>query len=362
MNLEQNQIKKVKIKGFRSIREQEIEFGKVNVLIGKSNSGKSNLLMAFALLEKVLNGRLKKYSILQGPDAFLRGGQAKTQSLSLEFVFGNDCAYGFELAQAPDDSLLIQKEYISGGAVQQVISTGPSEESNLKDTPGELAAQIRGILFGQSWYPYHFSDSSMRALPTAIAHTVESRNLLSDGMNLGEFLFRMKRDHPEEYMMIVFIIQQVDRIFGDFCIEPDETGQEWLQLQWKERDSDKPLGAALLSSNMLRVACLAALLMQPDELKPPTIIIDEPELGLGFCALGLVVEMLRKASHSSQIILATQSADLLDGFEPEEVLVANMDRQFRETTFTRQKEKNLKPWLEDDCCLGDLWKRGILNL
>lgn len=113
---------------------------------------------------------------------------------------------------------------------------------------------------------------------------------------------------------------------------------------------------------MLRVACLAALLMQPDELKPPTIIIDEPELGLGFCALGLVVEMLRKASHSSQIILATQSADLLDGFEPEEVLVANMDRQFRETTFTRQKEKNLKPWLEDDCCLGDLWKRGILNL
>jgi len=46
-------LRKVSIKGYRSIREVEVELGSLNVLIGANGAGKSNFVSFF----KMLNGR-----------------------------------------------------------------------------------------------------------------------------------------------------------------------------------------------------------------------------------------------------------------------------------------------------------------
>lgn len=51
-------LKKLKIQRFKSIYEQEIEFGKVNLLIGPNGSGKSNLLEALGVLSGALSSGL----------------------------------------------------------------------------------------------------------------------------------------------------------------------------------------------------------------------------------------------------------------------------------------------------------------
>lgn len=48
------QLTKVRIQGFKSIKSQEISFNRVNVLIGSNGAGKSNFISAFAFLEEIL--------------------------------------------------------------------------------------------------------------------------------------------------------------------------------------------------------------------------------------------------------------------------------------------------------------------
>lgn len=357
--MEKNQIKKIKIKGFRSIKDQEIELGNMNVLIGEAGSGKTNLLTAFTLLREILKQNLSLYSAQRGAKALLRGGIAPAESISMEFVFGDGNAYGFELRPTEDDRLFVQREYFSDGKTEEPISGGPHMNSQWRNAFSGLAESVKPVLEADHWFVYHFADASPEARVKSVGRVANGTYLLPDGSNLAAFLFHLKNGYPQDYQRIVWIMQLANRNFQDFFLEPQELNQELIRFQWLEQGSDKPMGAAQLSDSMLRFACLATLLGQPDNLKPATIIIDEPELGLGYKALGLIYEMIRVASNKSQIVLATQSADFLDGFEPEEVIVA--DKRHGETIFLRQNAKNLKAWLEDDYSLGELWRKGLLE-
>ena len=60
----------------------------------------------------------------------------------------------------------------------------------------------------------------------------------------------------------------------------------------------------------------------------------------------------------AQIIIATQSAELISNFEPEDVVTVNqLDGQ---TQMQRLNRADLEQWL-DEYTLGDLWKQNILK-
>jgi len=47
-------IKRIKIRDFKSIREADLELGPVTVLVGRSGTGKSNLVQAIRFLRNLL--------------------------------------------------------------------------------------------------------------------------------------------------------------------------------------------------------------------------------------------------------------------------------------------------------------------
>ena len=53
-------LKRVKIRGFRSIREMDLELRPLNVLIGANGCGKSNFVSFFHLLHEIVERRLEK--------------------------------------------------------------------------------------------------------------------------------------------------------------------------------------------------------------------------------------------------------------------------------------------------------------
>jgi predicted ATPase len=68
----------------------------------------------------------------------------------------------------------------------------------------------------------------------------------------------------------------------------------------------------------------------------------------------MLAALIRQASVSTQVIVSTQSALLLDHFEPADVLVA--DRVEGGTQLKRLEPTQLAKWLED-YSLGQLWEK-----
>jgi hypothetical protein len=74
--------------------------------------------------------------------------------------------------------------------------------------------------------------------------------------------------------------------------------------------------------------------------------------------LAVLASMIHHAAGYSQIIVATQSADLIDFFDPEDVVV--VERRHRSTELRRLDDAALAEWLEE-YSLGELWHKNVLG-
>ncbi len=358
-----SRLDRVAIRGFKSIRAlEDFEPRALNVLIGPNGAGKTNFIDLFRLLARVAEGRLQVFVAEQdGPDVLLFGGRRRTERIEAEFQFGAN-AYCFTLVPAGNRFVFAGEEtrFFGWNSTTHTHSLGSGHaESSLEATDegrsDTFAPYVRKAIAGSR--VYHFHDTSATA-PVRQAHGLRDNLLLKpDAGNLGAFLRRLRERYPDHYRQIVEVVRLAAPFFGNFVYRQDIG--ESMELEWFEAgDPDTVLGPRQLSDGTLRFICLSTLLLQPVELQPELILIDEPELGLHPYALTLLAEMLQHASDSRQIIASTQSADLVSELDPENVVV--VDRKEGASTFTRLDGDDLKEWLED-YALGDLWKMNILG-
>ena len=54
-------LKRIKIQGFRSIKETTLELRPLNILVGANGAGKSNLIAFFKLVNELMGGRLQEH-------------------------------------------------------------------------------------------------------------------------------------------------------------------------------------------------------------------------------------------------------------------------------------------------------------
>ncbi|MFN5752966.1 MAG: AAA family ATPase, partial [Pseudanabaena sp.] len=68
--MNQDQLSRIVLKGFKSIRECDLELKELNVLIGANGSGKSNFITIFRMIQQILARNLQLYVSKQGgPDS-----------------------------------------------------------------------------------------------------------------------------------------------------------------------------------------------------------------------------------------------------------------------------------------------------
>lgn len=99
-------------------------------------------------------------------------------------------------------------------------------------------------------------------------------------------------------------------------------------------------------------------LLQPEVFMPATILIDEPELGLHPFAITMLGAMMKSTAQQHQIIVSTQSVELVNEFDAEDLIV--VDKKGGTSTFSRPSAESLGEWLQD-YTLGELWKKNILG-
>lgn len=361
MLLQRDQLSRIKISGYKSIRECDVELKKINVLIGANGSGKSNFISAFSFLQSVLTKGLQLFAAQSGVNSLFYEGRKVTDKIFFEAFFGLN-SYGFELVPTDDNRLVFDREFFGyywNGDWQSEIARGNFESKWNIGIGNNIDTHVIPILEKQRWRVYHFHDTGRNAKVKQEHNLSNNQALLSDAGNLAAFLFRLKASFRNDYERIVQIVRLIAPFFDDFILAPQEMNPEQIVLRWKQCGSEDVFNASQFSDGTLRFICLATLLLQPKELRLATIIIDEPELGLHPFAITVLSELIQSAAVDSQIIVSTQSVDLLNEFDAEDVIVA--DRGAQGSEFMRLTPESLKVWLADDYSLGDLWNMNLLG-
>src|SRR5262249_36022933 len=107
-------LEKLRIQGFKSIRDQELRLNDLNVFIGGNGSGKSNLIEVFRFLREITNENLAQYTAQKGgADALLYFGRKTSNRIKFFLEFSIDAptdtsnAYQIDLAPTDEDGLFV---------------------------------------------------------------------------------------------------------------------------------------------------------------------------------------------------------------------------------------------------------------
>ncbi|MDR1847251.1 MAG: AAA family ATPase [Bacteroidales bacterium] len=307
---------------------------------------------------------LQEYIIGRGVDKFLFNGRKITNSIITNMSFNNGTnTYGFTLS-LNDKRLIVTSErlgYVKNNNPYDLASTQSYPELQIQHhykfaTPNR-SEFIRDYLTNLK--RFHFHDVGELSPFNNDVNIIDNRTLQSKGGNLAAILYRLKNEDNIVYNRIIKTIQSVAPYFKDFDLQPNGS---LISLTWRDKYSENLYSAVNLSDGTLRFVALVTLFMQSN--LPETIIIDEPELGLHPHAIRKLAGMIRSAaSRGSQVILATQSADLVNefNFEDNNVNILSVDLINGESVLKPINYADWSIWLEN-YTLGDLWKQNIINV
>lgn len=357
-------LEKLTIKNFKSIREQTLELGRLNVFIGGNGAGKSNLIEVFRFLREIVNQNLAGYTGTKGgADTLLYFGRRRSPDMSFRLQFGEgdtSNAYLVELRGTDEDGLLIasetayyhEKKNYPGPYVKPVSAF--TKESKLKAVDHICAREVVSDL--ESYRVYHFHDTSDTAAVKGTVDVEDNRVLRPQAENLAAFLYWMQQKKPDHFRNIQDTLRQIAPFFDEFRLAPSRLNERKIRLEWKEKGSDAYFNASSLSDGTLRFLCLTTLLLQPE--LPAVVLLDEPELGLHPAAVTLLADLLSSAATRTQVIVATQSVTLVNMFEPESVWA--VDREDSQSVFRHLSQQDMATWM-DDYGLGEMWEKNILG-
>ena len=346
-------LSRVIIDGYKSIQHTDVELRPINILIGSNGVGKTNFISFFKLINIIYEQRLHNYTMQNSAERLFHYGLKQTSELKGYLAF-EDNAYEVRLQARDNGSLFIAEErsYYQSSS----FNVSNIDESQIKNSSTYRDRWLRDYL--QSYKIFHFHDTSKGAPLRSSANINDNRYLKTDGSNLPAFLFMLQEKYPKTLRRIELTIRSVMPYFGNFSLAPSLLDESQINLQWSDiENNEKYFDANDLSDGSIRFIALATLLLQP--ILPKVIIIDEPELGLHPTAIVKLAGMIKSvASRGCQIIVSTQSVNLINNFDAEDIIT--VDRKDKQSTFNRLNNDTLQHWL-NDYSLGELWTKSIIN-
>lgn len=390
-------IASVRICGFRSLADVELsDLSNATVLIGANGSGKSNFIRFFDMLRWMLWRRLGEFvERYGGADDQLYGGNTTTGRIQGEVAVGSDLfddlfVYQFALSYAQPDRLIFTEEAVGVGSkgsraippfrhlgsgghreaeiveaaqaadwetkLQDIQSEDPSDKMDrqVAQIVQKFASLIVRVLRDCSVYQFHDTSDSSNFKKRWDAE--DNNTLHTHGGNLAAVLHRLEHEDIRRFETICRHINRVLPVFDRFQIE-ESYGK--VSLRWKAKGMDKTFGAHLTSDGSLRFFALVTLLNLPTEMLPSVLLLDEPELGLHPAAVALVGGMIKALAEEKQVIVATQSPLLVDGFDLDEIVVVEL--RDGQTQFKRLDPDAYQAWLDDNFTTGELWQKNLLG-
>ena len=327
-------LEKVHIKNFLSLRNVEFPLKPLTVLVGPNASGKSNVLNALYLLNRMMSA--EKLPSAEFIEDSLWAGEANHVTFQLKAeVEETPTLYNLALKVETDnlfvdEELLVKRRKVISihngkGTVQDEDGKNKtSYKSNklaLKSAGDYGNKPITNALteFIKSWEFYDFQPGRMRRglSRSRLDEIVLGRSkvlseppaLDTDGSTLSTLLSYWYDNNRERFDSVSDSLANSTNI-RIHNSEIDGESQLYLLEGYKQ-----PIPLKRASDGTLRLVAYYILLNEPE--LPPLIAIEEPERNLHPGALKDIVNVVEQLSKHTQVIITTHSSQLLDVFNPD---------------------------------------------
>ncbi|MGO9120751.1 MAG: AAA family ATPase [Desulfomonilaceae bacterium] len=375
-------INRIKIGGFRRLKEVDLKVKPFMVLIGANGVGKTSMLDAFALLSASASGNLNStVSQFGGIGSLLTRDKTEELSFLVDMTVPGHEPLEYQLHLSPRGTgYYIPRETLSqdrgypdpfkhidssDGTIRYYetddhrlvrpnweydpLETSLSQVPKMFREPEEL----RRILATAT--QYHVLDVSPRA-PVKMPQTMKPASLPgADGEDLVPYLYYLREGDRNRFDAILDSLASAFPDFEELNFPPIAAGT--LAITWKDRRFNKPMYMHELSEGTLRFLWLVSLLQSPN--LSTVTMIDEPEVSLHPELLSLLAELMREASKRTQLIVATHSDSFVRFLSPEEVVVMDINEDGCATA-TWADSLDLEKWLAE-YSLDEVWRLGRMG-
>ncbi len=394
-------IRKLKIRGFKSITELDIELGVVNCFIGANGVGKSNVLEALGVLGAAANGAvddeaLQRRGVRPGLPRLFKSSFHDFRSLphiGLEAVAQSGATYKVSLLnplESPDPAWSFKTETLTDGQ-KTILTDGVRNKINLNPKAGlaalrlvELPPESPAALMLQQLQQYAIYCPNTPTLRGILPDQQTREPLGLSGGRLAEAISDLKRfaeesqgDLLDDLLRLVDWAADVGTSRSVQALLSPSVARSQEVLKFTDRfmaTSRNELTAFDASEGVLYVLFTAALCLSPRS--PAVIAIDNLDQALNPRLVTALTTRLAgwltrvpsvandKVGHSRQLMFTAHNPAVLDGLDldNDEVRLFAVDRDSNGHTVVRR----LKPTpelkaLNSDYPLSRLWTMGHLG-
>ncbi|GAA1347061.1 AAA family ATPase [Falsarthrobacter nasiphocae] len=395
---------KVSLANFRSFKDSTVTLGKLNVLVGPNEAGKSNFLDAIEFLGDSARDNLSRALEKRGGIERVRFRGEAEGPVKIG-VTANVTAHASE--NAPDEYVLTfdALDSSAGGGLMRTESLvfkrtkGRGRRITVEGTRGQFidgAGDVQGPSF-QPPMDFALREDSLalstlqnlpddeggaeviklaEAFSTFRVFNIDVRAAVqSSSISAGETgHVSLKADASNLAAVVMHILADED-LAGDFIadaremipglddIRVAERGGAGLSavIELEERGLATPTQLADASFGTVRILALLALLYDQD---PPLITcIEEIDHGLHPYVFDRLVELLRLASQRTQLFVVTHSPALVNRLTPEELIVVERDPEgwTRMPAIETGALVDMIEATDGELGLGELWFSGSLG-
>lgn len=414
-------IREIVVSNFKSFRHLEIQPDNFNIIIGSNASGKSNFIQVIKFIRDIAKYGLSNAISLQGGVEYLRNtiiGSGEPFSIKVTYEIEEQktdivgmkggspvffrpevVCYAFSLVfpdvgetfEIASDTLEVKGQFMrqeageqtsagegtialvrTGGPIQYFICPPKGLEMReeelfpyyfqRKDIPGtKLIMTLPLFVPGVPSMEWIFRgmkvyDFDPRLLKRAVP-IMGKTDLEKDGSNLAIVIKNIIED-PKKKETFVRLLRDVLPFIDDVAVEKFMDMSMFLKLK-EVYSKEKYLPASMISDGTINICALVIALYFEDR---PVIIIEEPERNIHPYLISRLVEMLKDASRSKQVIVTTHNPEMVKHVDINDILLITRDAEGFSRLTRPANEKEIRDFLEDEIGIEELFIQNLIGI
>jgi predicted ATPase len=350
-------ITRVQVKNYRSLADVDVALGPLTILVGRNGAGKSTFLDVLRFVRDALRHGLEDAIVARhGTPSLRRWSPRKPYNVEIGLTVETSSFWGeysFVIASGQRGNYRVQREVCCVGREQSIV------EDKFETKGGKWITLPQGRFAETSVRSERPIESTTLVLPTlglfSPLFTLMRRHLGGNFYNIIPNVLREPQkpstekiltDHGENFSSIARLLPGRNKRFPDMLrslsrvvdgvtdMRVREVGgylvtelkHNELRDQKANNENSPWFELALESDGTLRMLGMLVALYQyqppsPIRIRSPLLALEEPENALHPGALAVLSDVLHESSRRHQLLITTQSPDLISRFNVDEIRV-----------------------------------------